>query len=41
MLFEVLWSYKALEKYVWQTIPGMFKLSVIAYSVCAFKECFR
>lgn len=38
MLFEVVWYYKTLGKYVWLSISGMFKLSVIAYSVCAFKN---
>lgn len=40
MLFGVLWCYKTLEKYVWQSIPGMFKLSVIAYSVVPSKNVF-
>lgn len=38
MLFEVLCRYKTLEKYVWPSIPGMFKLSVIAYSVVPSKN---
>jgi len=40
MLFEVLCRYKTLKKYVWQSIPGMFKLSVIAYSVVPSKNVF-
>lgn len=40
MLFEVLCHYKTLEKYVWQSILGMFKLSVIAYSVVPSKNVF-
>lgn len=38
MLFEVLWCYKTLEKYAWQNIPAMFKLSVIASSVVLSKS---
>lgn len=40
MLFGVLWCYKTLEKYVWQSVPGMFKLSVVAYSVVPSKNVF-
>lgn len=40
MLFEVLWCYRHSEKSVWQSIPGMFKLSVIAYSVVPSKSVF-
>lgn len=40
MLFEALWYYKTLQKYVWGSIPGMFKLSVIAYSVVPSKNVF-
>lgn len=40
MLLEVLWCYKTLQKYVWGSIPGMFKLSVIAYSVVPSKNVF-